>query len=59
MQIDQVTVENSWGRLVFVLDWMSPNLDDPQHISASYRERLGRLDQYQYPVEVLGQVLLC
>ena len=38
MQIDQVTVKNSRGRLVFVLDWMSPDLDDMQHISESDRE---------------------
>ena len=52
-----MTVNNSRGRLVFVLDWVSPDLDDPQHISASDRERLGRMDQD--PVEVQGQVLLC
>jgi hypothetical protein len=40
VQIDQVTVNNSWGRLVFVLDWMPPDLDDPRHISASDREGL-------------------
>ena len=34
VQIDQVAVKNSRGRLVFVLDWMSPDLDDLQHISA-------------------------
>ena len=28
VQIDQVTVKNSWGRLVFVLDWMSLDLED-------------------------------
>ena len=57
VQIDQVTVANSRGRLDFFLDWMSPDLDDPRHICASDRERLGRLDQD--PVEILGQVLLC
>ena len=38
MQSDQVMVKNSWGRLVLVLDWMSPDLEDLQHISASNRE---------------------
>ena len=35
VQIDQVTFINSQGRLVFVLDWMSSDLDDLRHISAS------------------------
>ena len=35
VQIDQVTVKNSQGRFVFVLDWMPPNVNDPLHISAS------------------------
>ena len=38
MQSDQLTVKNSQGRLVFVLDLMSPDLDDLQHISAYDRE---------------------
>ena len=38
VQIDQVTVKNSRGRLIFVLDWMSSDLDDLQHISASDRK---------------------
>ena len=38
VQSDQVTVKNSWDRLVFVLDWMSQDLDHPRHISASDRK---------------------
>jgi hypothetical protein len=38
VQIDQVTVKNSRGRLVFVLDWMSSDLDDLRHINASDRK---------------------
>jgi hypothetical protein len=46
--IDQVTVKNNRGRLVFVLDWVPPDLDDLGHISASDQEGWNRWIKTQY-----------
>jgi len=48
VKIDQVTVKNSWGRLVFILDRMSSDLDDLQHISAPDREGWDNWIKTQY-----------